>query len=1054
MTIGKATPFWVLGVGVVLSLLAWRAMQAYVERDADDEFGSLTRQATEAIERQVTQHENLLRAARGLFGTSLPGRADFRRFAESVRLPQRYPGVQALQFERFVLREDKDAFERSVRGDRSVQREGYPDFAIRPSGDRPDYYVIEYIEPMEPSIAAMGLDGARDAPRRFVLEGARDTGTAVGLGPIHLVQDVGSQAGFVLRLPVYRYGADVSTVEARRAAFIGFVGVVLRVDDFLRAVLVPRYHGRMDVRVHDAGIADRGSHPPGSGELLFKSEPRPETVLAWKMSRSTTIPVGGRVWRIDFEARDHFVSGFDRALPTLALLVNLAITFLVFRLVVEMARRRDSAIEIAESMTRSLRESEKRLELALSGADLGMWDWDIRTGRVVRNDRWAEICGYGPGEIDADLNGWERMVHPRDFAEAKRRLEQHAAGLTPAFEAEYRLQTRQGNWVWVDDRGKVVERDAEGRATRIAGTVQDITGRKQNEERLRASEERLALALEGSRLWLWDCNLQTWEVFLSDGWSVLMGGPARPTTTTVPELAKAVHPDDVTRLREALFDTLKGKREIYSMEHRVRTPAGEWLWLLSRGRVAARDKSGRATRMIGTNMDISDRKRAEERAQHMAYHDALTELPNRLLFENHVRRDIALAQRGSGHAAVLFLDLDNFKRVNDSQGHAAGDRLLTVIASRVKGCLRAGDTVARLGGDEFAVSLPTVVNAGEAAVVAKKILDAVRQPAEVDGQVIEIGASVGICLFPDDGRDSASLLRNADTAMYHAKSLGRGQFQYFREEMNIRVQQRLALERGLRLALERNEFVLHFQPQIDLRTGRIIGAEALVRWQHPERGLVPPGEFIPVAEETGQIVPLGEWVLGKACETARGWDTAGFPDLRVAVNLSVRQFREPGIVAAVRQAIERSGLEAARLELEITEGLLLNHDDETLTILEDLAIILGTQLTVDDFGTGYSSLSYLRRFPISRLKIDQAFVKELATSREDVAIASGVIAIAAGLELEVTAEGVETEGQLHKLREINCHFAQGYYFAKPLPEASFIDLLYSRKASNLAEWAA
>jgi diguanylate cyclase (GGDEF)-like protein/PAS domain S-box-containing protein len=935
-----------------------------------------------------------------------------------------------------------------------VRPEGYPDFAIRPPGDRPDYYVIDFVEPTEPNLAAIGIDGAREASRRAFVELARDSGSAVGMGPVRLVQDVGNQSGFVLRLPVYRHGADLSTVEARRAAFIGLVGVVLRMDDFVRAALVPRFLGRMDVRIQDASAATAAGALPGTGELLYKSEARPEAFFAWKLARSSTILVGGRTWRIGYEARDHFVSGFDRALPTLALLANLAITFLVYRLVGEMARRRDAALEIAESMTHSLRESEKRLELALSGADLGMWDWDIRSGRVVRNDRWAAICGYGPGEIDADFNGWERMVHPRDLAEAKRRLEAHAAGLTPTFEAEYRLQTRQGNWVWIDDRGKVVERDAEGRATRVAGTVQDITERKQNEERLRESEERLALALEGSRLWLWDCNLESWEIFLSDGWSLLMGGPAQPTTTTLPELAKVVHPDDVMRLREALFDTLKGKRDIYSMEHRVRTPAGEWLWLLSRGRVAARDRSGRATRMIGTNMDITDRKRAEERAQHMAYHDALTELPNRLLFENHVRRDIALAQRGGGHAAVLFLDLDHFKRVNDSQGHAAGDLLLTVIASRIKACLRAGDTVARLGGDEFAVSLPTIANGGEAAIVAKKILEAVREPAEVDGQVIEIGASVGICLFPDDGRDSTSLLRNADTAMYHAKSLGRGQFQYFREEMNLRMQQRLAIERGLRLALERNEFVLHFQPQIDLRTGRIIGAEALVRWQHPERGLVPPGEFISVAEETGQIVALGEWVLGKACETAREWEAAGFPGLRVAVNLSVRQFREPGIVAAVRQAIERSGLEAARLELEITEGLLLNHDDETLTILEDLGIILGTQLTVDDFGTGYSSLSYLRRFPISRLKIDQAFVKELATSREDAAIAAGVIAIAAGLELEVTAEGVETEGQLQKLRELNCRNAQGYYFSKPVPETAFIDLLRARKASNLAEWAA
>jgi diguanylate cyclase (GGDEF)-like protein len=451
------------------------------------------------------------------------------------------------------------------------------------------------------------------------------------------------------------------------------------------------------------------------------------------------------------------------------------------------------------------------------------------------------------------------------------------------------------------------------------------------------------------------------------------------------------------------------------------------------------DASGRTRGAIGAFLDITARKQAEEQVRNLAYHDALTGLPNRLLFQDRLALAVAQAHRHRQGLAVLFLDLDRFKVINDSLGHTVGDRLVREVAARLRTCVREGDTVARLGGDEFTLLLPHVGQAVDAAKVAKKVLDLVRIPFDIDARELFVTASMGISLYPDDGVDAETLVKNADTAMYRAKEQGRDLYQLYTPAMNATALERLALESSLRRALSQDELVLHYQPIFDVAAQRVQGVEALLRWHHPELGLVPPADFIPLAEVTGLILPMGPWVLRTACAQARAWQERQ-PGLSVAVNLSARQFQEASLVAQVTDALADSGLDPRCLQLEITESSAMQNAQTAIQTLRELKA-LGVGLSIDDFGTGYSSLSYLKRFPIDTLKIDQSFIRDIGRDPDDAAIASAIIALAHTLKLTVVAEGVETAGQLAFLAAHGCDRSQGYLLSRPLPADRCSELL-------------
>ncbi len=431
---------------------------------------------------------------------------------------------------------------------------------------------------------------------------------------------------------------------------------------------------------------------------------------------------------------------------------------------------------------------------------------------------------------------------------------------------------------------------------------------------------------------------------------------------------------------------------------------------------------------------------AKDKLHHLAHHDVLTDLPNRMLLQDRINQAIELALRQGRKLAVMFLDLDRFKHINDSLGHAVGDQLLQSVAHRLVACVRQSDTVSRQGGDEFVLLLPHIEHAEDAALSAQKVLTALALPHHLDGYDLHVSVSVGISIYPDDGEDAAALIKNADTAMYHAKEKGRNNYQFFCIAMNVRAVERQIIEASLRIALEKWEFVLYYQPKVNLDTGLITGSEALLRWEHPEWGLVLPARFMPIAEECGLIVPIGRWVLREACEQTRRWIDAGLTPGPVAVNISALEFRQKNFFDGVRGILSETGLDASYLELEITESVLMRDAESSAEILQDLKD-MGVQLAVDDFGTGYSSLSYLKKFPIDVLKIDKSFVDDIVSETDHGAIVSAVVGMGNNLKLKVIAEGVENQIQLAFLQAQHCEEGQGYFFSRPLAAMDFARLL-------------
>jgi len=570
--------------------------------------------------------------------------------------------------------------------------------------------------------------------------------------------------------------------------------------------------------------------------------------------------------------------------------------------------------------------------------------------------------------------------------------------------------------------------------------VQDITQRKRAEQALRESEERLKLAVRATRSGVFDNNYVKGTFWWSPEFIEMLGYDAVDALYANKLFEGLLHPDDKENAQAHVDRYLSGDVGDYLSLYRLRHRDGSWVWIEARGQ-AIRDDAGKPLRFTGTMTDVSDRKRFEEQLMYVSTHDPLTGLPNRTLVQDRLQHALAHAGRKGTTVAVLLLDIDRFKLVNDSLGHQAGDKLLRALAQRLSACVRATDTVGRLGADEFLVVAEDLSDPQMAARVAETILVSLSRPFGIDGQQLFITTSTGISLFPGDGQDFHALMRDADTAMHNAKAAGGNGYRFFTPEMNEAAVARLSLEHSLREALDQGQFFLHYQPKIDMLSMRAVGVEALLRWQHPEIGMIPPGKFIPVAEETGLIVPIGDWVMRAALAQIRDWQTRGFEPMPVAVNVSVRQIATPQFGERVVALCQEYGVAPDLLEIEITETAMMSN---LAYIADTLAEVRnrGIRIAIDDFGTGYSSLSYLRRLPITTLKVDRSFVNEAPTNADTGAIAATIIAMGRQLGLKVVAEGIETEEQLDFLRLHHCDEMQGYFFSRPLPpgdlEARFL----------------
>ncbi len=905
--------FLVLGLGLAITVVAWRFFTQQLSREAEIDFDHRVSLAVESLDRHVEDNVSLLIGLRGLFNASeMLERHEFRRYVSEFGIGERYPSVRLLSFVRYVRAAQKAEFERSVRSDRSLDARGYPGFAIRPPGERSEYMVVTYIEPMTGNESAFGFDLLSDPKRRASIEYARDRGVATASEPLRLAADPGGKLSFTLRMPLYRPDMPIGTVAERRAAFAGVVASAIQVESLVNAYLGRQLGVAYDVLIHDLGVG--GGTEVGAGAVrIFGREPEGAA-----RQRVVTRDVAGRTWRLQFSAPDASPVGIGGELPLVVLLGGLVTSLLLFWLVLTQLRAHQRALQLAESAVA------------------------VRAAEGLR----------------------EQLSFIQQLIEAVPQ---------PIF-----FKDTQGRYLGVN---------------------------------------------------------RAWERFFGIAREQFVGRSVFELYPEDPELARKHHARDVE-----LFASPGSQ----SYEAAIRDAQGALRQTIYNKATFSR-ADGSIAGLIGTITDISEQRRVEEQVRHMANHDALTQLPNRSLLQDRISQAIAKAKRNEEVLALLFIDLDRFKTINDSLGHPVGDRLLQAVAARLLACTRAADTVARIGGDEFVVLLGDLDRAETARVVAQKVLESLSAPLTLDSHVLQVTPSVGIAAYPADGTDVETLMRNADTAMYHAKQVGRNNYQFFTQAMNDAAQQRLQLEGDLRRALERDELTLQYQPQLDLRTGGIVGFEALVRWRHPQRGMVAPSEFIPVAEEAGLIVALGEWVLRAACTQAVAWHRAGHQHLQLAVNCSARQFQDAGFVAAVDRILRESGMPAQRLELEITESIIIRHTEEVnarFQALEDM----GVRISIDDFGTGYSSLSYLKRLSIHQLKIDQSFVRDIGTDPNDAAIVGAIVTIAHSLGLEVVAEGVETAEQLGFLRAVGCDAAQGYLFSKPLPAAEFERLLEQWRA--------
>lgn len=667
-----------------------------------------------------------------------------------------------------------------------------------------------------------------------------------------------------------------------------------------------------------------------------------------------------------------------------------------------------------------------RLEQAVDTMQLGVTVTDLEGRIVYINPADAALHGYVPEElVGKDV----RILAPR---ETHQRIPPEKITSRTTWRRESVNRRRDGTTFPVQLMSDLV-RDADGRPIGVVTTCEDITERKMMERALRESEQRYARAMRGANDGLWDWNLETDEVFYSRRWKEIVGEAANEISPTLDAWLERVHPEDRAALEADLQAHREGVTTRLENEHRLRHRDGSYLWVLARG-MADESREGQPIRITGSITDITDRKGAEQKLAYEALYDPLTGLPNRAFLDDLLKRAMRRLRRQPDYTfAVLFVDLDRFKQINDTLGHVTGDQVLVEVARRLQTCVRPGDVVTRLAGDEFCVLLDDIGDGRDATRVARRILDHLHEPIHVDRRTLFTGASIGIAVSDSETVDPEHLMRNADTAMYRAKTGGRGRFEVFDRRMQERALELMRFESDLRQALEEDQFRLVYHPVVRLEDRQIIGLEALLRWQHPERGDIPPNVFVPIAEETGVMIPMGWWVLDRACSQMAHW-AERFPsmnELSISVNLSAKQLRQPDLINRVNSALERSGLPPERLLLEVGEKALMEEPEwhrEVLTGLQEL----GVGVQIDDFGTGTSSLSYLGRFKVSTLKIDRSFVQSVDLPEEEAAVVQAIITLARQLGIRVVAEGIETDGQGDRLLSLNCDDGQGFLFSHPL----------------------
>ena len=1049
-----ALTHWLPGVGVAVvgCALTYGLVQQQHKANAGVaqlHFVDEVRASADAVAQRMVAYTEVVNGVRDLFSVNpYLAHSQFEQVVAARQVSQRYPEIKNLSFTRWVPQADLPAMELRLRSQASKRGGVGPGPLVHPTLAREDHYVVEFLWPHEGNQFIWGLDIASQPSNLASMLSSRASGQASVSPPFELLQEQQQRVGFLLRVPVVVEGSGVG---APTRQFIGAVAASVRVSAMLDALAAQGYFRGLYVRLEDVGPAqsDEGQEATAvqAAALLGEwGEVQAPAQLDGLAPQVRVLQVHDRRWRLEFVPTRSMLSDVERQLPWWIGSVGAALTLLLALLVTLLMRQRAQALSEAQQSLQELKRSEQRFRAIFNQAAVGMLLSDSSSGQWVRvNQRSCDILGYTPPQL-LGLSMSELAPTPPDPA-CQRARERLQAGEITEFHLETSLQRSDGSLVWVDLAVSTLHYDGSEQPYHVS-VIQDITERRAMQQALHTSEQRLRAMLD---------NLPVGVLLVQEGQRMVYRNRSfvRITGYTEAQMVQTeqwwqrAYPDPAQREHVQLqWDELLNKASneggaIAPAEYEICCADGQRRLVCISGMLQGEDH-------LVVVEDLTERKAAEAEIQYLAYYDSLTRLPNRRLLLDRMHQVLAACERRKRCGALLLLDIDHFKTLNETYGHEAGDQLLRQVAERLQAATHEDHTVARYGDDEFVVVLEDLAEGAQEAAApteeaGQHLLEVLRAPFQLKGQTYHCSVSIGATIFCDLADSVDELLKRADLAMNQAKAAGRDTLRFYDPQMQATVNARAELELDMRQGMRQGQFTLFYQAQTDGK--RIIGCEALLRWRHPQRGFVSPADFIPLAEETGLILPLGQWVIQTACEQIAAWaDHPELEHLTLAVNVSPRQFQQEDFVAQVLALLHSSGANPRRLKLELTEGMLLQGVEDTIAKMTELKSH-GVGFSLDDFGTGYSSLAYLKRLPLDQLKIDQGFVRDVLTDPNDAAIARTIVALGTTLGLHVIAEGVETQAQRAFLMDNHCHAWQGYLLSRPLPCAEFEALVFQYAGS-------
>nr|WP_305906742.1 CHASE domain-containing protein [Methylomarinum sp. Ch1-1]MDP4519445.1 EAL domain-containing protein [Methylomarinum sp. Ch1-1] len=973
-----------------ITAAGWHIANHYVQKRATERFYFEGEDARQRILKRMLDYEQVLRGGVALFHTlqRTPAREEWHRYVSSLDIQTYFPGIQGigvtLMLKPSELQPHIDA----------IRQEGFSNYTVKPQGKRDNYSAIVYLEPFDwRNRRAFGYDMYSNPMRREAMERARDTGLPSLSGRVTLVQETKDdvQAGFLVYLPIYRKEMPLDTVEQRRQALTGFVYSPFRMNDLMSGILGTDTPN-VGFELYD-GVSSQDM-----ATLLYDSDPVWDNQQAPAHQIQSQIELPGRTWTARFHSRPAFTEAMSSNQPILIAIGGLVVDLLLFTIIWSLAGERSRVQSKAEAMTVDLRNLSQRLDLAQESAGIGTWDLDLTNNHLLWDVRMFKLYGMSPENFTHNLDCWSSCLHPNDFPRVESEFKRSIA-TGEKFKSSFRISLGNGE-IRVLEAHATLLQDSGGKPVRMVGINSDITERRRNEEKLMLAANVFEHAHEG--IMITDENERIIDV--------------NPTFCELTGYSKNEIIGETPRMLQS------GRQEKAFYQHMWQEIKTSGFW---QGEIWNRRKNGelyaellsistirelgeQSYRYVAIFSDITKLKHQQEKLIRLAHYDALTQLPNRVLLADHLNKAMAQARRSGLVLAVCYLDLDGFKPVNDNYGHDVGDQLLVKVAERLNDHMRASDSVSRLGGDEFVLLLNNLEGVEECDHALQRLMERMTATYHVDDKRILVSASIGVTLFPWDDVDADTLLRHADQAMYRAKENGRNRYQIFDPERDRQVRaHREALNR-IEQALQNQEFVLYYQPKVDMRRGKVLGAEALLRWLHPEQGLLPPGKFLPIAEESDFSIQLGEWVLNEALRQLTLWKENGL-NTTVSVNISGRHFQKENFAEKLMALLTRYPLvKPSQLELEVLESSALEDIDSVSQVISACRA-MGIPVAIDDFGTGYSSLTYLKRLPADTLKIDQSFIRNMLVDIEDLTIVEGIIGLSHAFRRKVIAEGIESE---------------------------------------------